>query len=365
MTRNSSRVSVATSSESSSMRTSIPRLFLRSAQKSAPSSTRRFPSPGSSPRSAARSGFALAPDAGTTAELLYERADYALYHAKARYRGQPVIFSREHEVEIRKLSTIEHTLRRIDLDAELSLHFQPIVNVGTARLVGFEALARWHNPELGDVPPDVFISVAERTELIGTITQVLLRKALAAARSWPEDIFLSFNLSMRDLISQVTILQTVALIESSGIDPRRIIIEVTETALMQDYEQVQDSLRILRSMGLKVALDDFGSGQSSLSYVHQLSLDKIKIDRGFIRNIATQENARNIVKTVIDLCRNLKFDCVVEGVETAEQVEIISRLGCSTMQGYFFAKPMPQSEVETFIANYRMPDNPRMAAAAG
>jgi len=310
-------------------------------------------------------GFALAPDAGTTAELLYERADYALYHAKARYRGRPVIFSREHEVEIRKLSTIEHTLRRIDLDAELSLHYQPIVNVETARLVGFEALARWHNPELGDVPPDVFISVAERTELIGTITQVLLRKALAAAQSWPEDIFLSFNLSMRDLISQVTILQTVALIESSGIDPRRIIIEVTETALMQDYEQVQDSLRILRSMGLKVALDDFGSGQSSLSYVHQLSLDKIKIDRGFIRNIEAQENARNIVKTVIDLCRNLKFDCVVEGVETAEQVEIINRLGCSTMQGYFFAKPMPQSEVETFIANYRMPDHSRMAAAAG
>ena len=192
-----------------------------------------------------------------------------------------------------------------------------------------------------------------------------MRKALAAVRSWPEDIFLSFNLSMRDLISQVTILQTVALIESSGIDPRRIIIEVTETALMQDYEQVQDSLRILRSMGLKVALDDFGAGQSSLSYVHQLSLDKIKIDRGFIRNIATQENARNIVKTVIDLCRNLKFDCVVEGVETAEQVEIINRLGCSTMQGYFFAKPMPQSEVETFIASYRMPDHPRMAAAAG
>jgi predicted signal transduction protein with EAL and GGDEF domain len=193
----------------------------------------------------------------------------------------------------------------------------------------------------------------------------LLRKALAAASSWQEDIFLSFNLSMRDLVSQVTILQIVALIESSGIDPRRIIIELTETALMQDYEVVQESLGILRSMGLKVALDDFGSGQSSLSYVHQLSLDKIKIDRGFIRNIATQENARNIVKTVIDLCRNLKFDCVVEGVETAEQAEIIGRLGCSTMQGFFFAKPMPQSEIETYIAGFRMSDNPRMAVAAG
>lgn len=310
-------------------------------------------------------GFALAPDAGTTAELLYERADYALYYAKARSRGRPVIFSEEHEVEIRKLSTIEHTLRRIDLDAELSLHFQPIVNVATARLIGFEALARWHSPELGYVAPDVFISVAERTELIGTITQVLLRKALAAASCWPQDLCLSFNLSMRDLVSPVTILQTVALIEGSGIDPRRIIIEVTETALMQDYDQVQDSLRILRSMGLKVALDDFGSGQSSLSYVHQLSLDKIKIDRGFIRNIATQESARNIVKTVIDLCRNLKFDCVVEGVETAEQVDIIGSLGCSTMQGYFFAKPMPQGDVVAFIRNFRMPEQgPRKAVAA-
>ena len=170
---------------------------------------------------------------------------------------------------------------------------------------------------------------------------------------------------MRDLISQVTILQTVALIESSGIDPRRIIIEVTETALMQDYERVQESLRILRSMGLKVALDDFGSGQSSLSYVHQLSLDKIKIDRGFIRNIAVQENARNIVKTVIDLCRNLKFDCVVEGVETAEQVEIIRQLGCSTMQGYFFAKPMSQDEVANFIADFRSSNRRKMEAAAG
>jgi diguanylate cyclase (GGDEF)-like protein len=310
-------------------------------------------------------GFALAPEAGTTAELLYERADYALYHAKAKFRGRPVIFSQEHEVEIRRLSTIEHTLRRIDLDAELSLHFQPIVNIGSGRLIGFEALARWHSAELGNVPPDVFIAVAERTELIGTITQVLLRKAVAAARFWPEDLILSFNLSMRDLVSHTTILQIVSIIRGSGIDPRRIIIELTETALMQDYEQVQDSLRILRSMGLKVALDDFGSGQSSLSYVHQLSLDKIKIDRGFVRNIATQENARNIVKTVIDLCRNLKFECVVEGVETAEQAEIIGLLGCSTMQGYFFAKPMPQSEVEAFIANHCLQDNRRPVAAAG
>ncbi len=309
-------------------------------------------------------GFAIAPDAGTTAEVLYERADYALYHAKSKNRGQSVIFSREHEVEIRKFSIVEQTLRKVDLEAELSLHFQPIVDNKTSRLIGFEALARWHNAELGNVAPDVFIAVAERNELIGTITLVLLRKALAAAGRWPDDLCLSFNLSMRDLVSQVTILQVVSNVEGSGIDPRRIIFEVTETALMQDYEQVQESLRLLRSMGAKVALDDFGSGQSSLSYVHQLSLDRIKIDRSFIRNIATQENARSIVKTVIDLCHNLKFDCIVEGVETAEQADIIENLGCSAMQGYLFSRPMPLAEVDGFIAGFRAPDNPQPTAVA-
>lgn len=307
-------------------------------------------------------GFAIASDSNTTAELLYERADYALYHAKAKYRGQPVIFSREHEVEIRELSTIEHALRRIDFDSELSVHFQPIIDVNEVRLLGFEALARWHSPELGNIAPDVFISVAERIDLIGALTQVLLRKALDAAKTWPNELCLSFNLSMRDLISQVTILRIVTIIKECGIDPRRIVIEVTETALMQDYEQVQESLRVLRSMGMKVALDDFGTGQSSLSYVHQLSLDKIKIDRGFIRNITTHENARNIVKTVIDLCRNLKFDCIVEGVETSEQVEILRELGCVAMQGYFFAKPMPQSEVHRFIRGFHVANTPALVA---
>ena len=312
-------------------------------------------------------GFALAPDAGTTAELLYEHADYALYHAKARHRGRPVIFSREHEVEIRRLSIIEHTLRRVDLDAELSLHYQPIVNVETfpaCWLRGAGAMAqprtRRHLSRCLHLGRGAYRT--DRNDHAGAVAEGVGRRRLLAARS----LFILQPVRCADLVSQVTILQIVSLIEASGIDPRRIIIEVTETALMQDYEQVQRSLRgTLQWMGLKVALDDFGAGQSSLSYVHQLSLDKIKIDRGFIRNIAVQENSRNIVKTVIDLCRNLKFDCVVEGVETAEQVEIVSRLGCSTMQGYFFSKPMPQDAVQPYIATFRMPDRREKASAAG
>ena len=134
---------------------------------------------------------------------------------------------------------------------------------------------------------------------------------------------------------------------------------------MQDYEQVQDTLRILAIDGIEGGAGRFRIGAVQPKLCPSVVAGQDQDRPGLHRNIATQENARNIVKTVIDLCRNLKFDCVVEGVETAEQVEIIGRLGCSTMQGYFFAKPMPQSEVETFIAGYRMPDDPRMAAAAG
>ena len=144
-------------------------------------------------------GFAIYPDAGQTAAQLSERADYALYHAKQHLPGRPVIFSHEHETQIRRLASIDKVLRGADLERELSLHFQPIIDVERGTVVAFEALARWDSPELGRVPPSLFIPVAERTDFINQLTQVLLRKALARARSWPEGLRVSFNLSIRDL----------------------------------------------------------------------------------------------------------------------------------------------------------------------
>lgn len=295
-------------------------------------------------------GFALSPEAGKTAEVLYERADYALYHAKQNRRGHPVMFSTEHETEMRSHSLVEQCLRNADLDAELSLDFQPLFDVEQNRVIAFEALARWQSPELGRVSPGVFIAIAERTDFINVLTRTLLRKALHAACKWPEGIQVSFNLSTRDLISTESILHIINIVNSSGFDPRRIDFEVTETALMADFDQVQQSIAALKTLGARISLDDFGTGYSSLSYVHRLPLDKIKIDRSFVTGIETEKPSRDIVKAVVGLCRDLKINCVVEGMETESQADVLRGLGCKAMQGYFFGKPMPASAVLDFLA---------------
>jgi diguanylate cyclase (GGDEF)-like protein len=294
-------------------------------------------------------GFAAFPQAGSTSELLYERADYSLYYAKHHHRGSTVIFSIEHETEIRKFAKLERCLRDADLEAEISIYFQPIVDVERAATVGFEALARWDSPILGRVAPDIFIRVAERSDLINKLTRMLLRRAIAKAKSWPDEIYVSFNLSMRDLSSRDAIVNIVAIIENSGIAPSRINMEVTETALIQDFDQANVSLRSLKALGVGISLDDFGTGYSSLSYVHRFPIDKIKIDRSFVREVETDDSCRAIVKSVIDMSKNLKLGCIVEGMETRDQVRVLRSLGCTTMQGYHFGKPMPATEVLAFL----------------
>jgi len=294
-------------------------------------------------------GFATFPEAGSTAQVLFERADYSLYHAKQHQRGRPVIFSIEHETEIQQFARLERCLRQADLHSEMSLHFQPIVDVGRGRIVAFEALARWDSPVLGRVAPDVFIRVAERSDLVNKLTRVLLRRALAEAKTWPDDIRVSFNLSMRDLGSREAVVNIVAIIENSGLAPSRIDMEVTETALIQDFDQANLSLRMLKALGVSISLDDFGTGYSSLSYVQRFPIDTIKIDRGFVKDAETDPGCRAIVRSVIDMCRNLKLSCICEGVEADEQVQILRALGCKLMQGYLFGKPMPAAEVLGFI----------------
>jgi diguanylate cyclase (GGDEF)-like protein len=308
-------------------------------------------------------GFATFPEAGASVELLFERADYALYHAKQHQRGRPVIFSAEHESEISQFGKLEQCLRHADLEAEMSLHFQPVFDVERGKVVAFEALARWDSRKLGRVAPDIFVRVAERSDLIHKLTQTLLRKALACAKTWPHDMRISFNLSVRDLTSYEAILAIIAIIENSGVASHRIDLEVTETAFMRDFEQARKSLQTLKALGVGISLDDFGIGYSSLSYVHRLPIDKIKIDRSFVKDVATEATCGAVVKTVIDLCRNLKLTCVAEGMETDEQARILRELGCTTMQGYLFGRPMPAREVVDFV-NGTAGGPPRLAAAS-
>jgi predicted signal transduction protein with EAL and GGDEF domain len=211
-------------------------------------------------------------------------------------------------------------------------------------------LARWRSPVLGDVPPSIFILAAERTGLITQLTPILLRKALAAARQWPDHIRISFNLSTVDIASPLSILKVANVVEQSGMRPDRIDFEITETAAMRNFSQARQALNVLRQLGARISLDDFGTGYSSLSCIRELPLDKVKIDRGFTMKIETESASRLILQTMINLCENLGLDCVVEGIETVKQKDILRRGNCRYMQGYLFAKPMSADQVSGFLA---------------
>nr|WP_230508762.1 EAL domain-containing protein [Paraburkholderia sp. MMS20-SJTR3] len=208
-------------------------------------------------------GFAMYPDHCSTAVQLYEFADYALYAGKRNRRGSVVIFSAAHDAAIRRASLIEQALQMADLERELSVVFQPLIYIATGRVFGFEALARWSHPVLGNVAPDHFIPVAERIGVISALTRVLLRKALATASRWPHPVRLAFNLSTLDLASRETMSELLGLIRDSGFDPSRLDFEITETALAREIELVQEAAARLRALGCGVSLDDFGVGYSS------------------------------------------------------------------------------------------------------
>jgi diguanylate cyclase (GGDEF)-like protein len=313
--------------------------------------TQPYELPGLTLRLSASIGFALQDAAEEALELLFERADYALYHAKQNARGEPVMFSRDHEIERRRAGLIERALAQADLELELSLAFQPIFELPDRRILGFEALARWKHATLGMVPPAEFIRCAERLNRIMSMSESLLRRALESAKRWGDDMFLSFNLSAREITSSESVERIIEIVLASGILPRRIEMEITETALVSDFDRAGESLQRLKQLGVRIALDDFGTGFSSLSYVHRLPLDKIKIDRSFVNDIVENATSQKVVKSIVDLCRNLHLDCVVEGVESDSQVRVLSELGCRKMQGYLFGKPMSDDAAYGLVAN--------------
>jgi diguanylate cyclase (GGDEF)-like protein len=308
-------------------------------------------------------GFARFPHDAMDGHHLYERADYALYFGKQNHRGGPVLFSSEHESKMLLNARIEQALRKADFDKELSIQFQPLVDAETQRVVAFEALTRWSNPDLGEVGPEIFIPVAESGELIHLITRTTLRKALQAAKCWPAGVNLSFNISIRDLVSRRALTQVMALIRGSGFDPARLDIEVTETALVADFDRAAAAIAELKAMGVNISLDDFGTGYSSLSYVHRLPLDMIKIDRSFVQEMATSAVARDIIHSMIGLCANLNLTCVTEGVETPEQFELLRQFGSQFVQGYLFGRPVNEDEVAAVIERFRAPRRVRALRA--
>ncbi|MDF0487937.1 EAL domain-containing protein [Sphingomonas sp. H39-1-10] len=293
-------------------------------------------------------GVATFPDAGSSVHQLFDRSDYALYHVKSLGPGVCALFSAEHETLIRSERAIEAAMHTADFDTELHVQFQPIFCTETMAVLGVEALGRWTSPTLGAIKPDQFIMAAERLGFMHAITASLFRNALACFARMPEHIGLSFNLSARDIVSTDTIDLLIDIIERGDIDPKRITFELTETALMRDFEAAVASIKRLRALGIRIALDDFGSGYSSLSYLHRLPLDKVKVDRSFIADM-DEASGRNIISAILGLCQTLGLDCIIEGVETDGQLQQLRDIGYRMAQGYLFARPMG---LEAFLKSF-------------
>jgi len=294
-------------------------------------------------------GFAAYPDNGDAPMRLYEKADYALYFAKKQRRGQTLLFGDELETRIQTDGQIELALQNADLEQEMTMAFQPIVDARTGEASAFEALARWTSPVLGVVSPAYFIPVAERIGLVRTMTRILLRKSLAAAKDWPAHVRLAFNLSVHDIAVGEGVLHIVNIIQQSGVDPRRIEFEITETAVTHDFEQAAETVRALKALGARVALDDFGTGYSSLAHMRRLDLDKIKIDRSFVTDIDRNRVNFLIVKSLQKLCDDMELGCVCEGVETQAEMRTLLDIGCTVQQGYLYSRPISQEEALAFI----------------
>tara|TARA_R110002095_G_scaffold48255_2_gene42864 strand:- start:799 stop:2853 length:2055 start_codon:yes stop_codon:yes gene_type:complete len=278
-----------------------------------------------------------------------ERGDFALASAKKSTRGEAVLFGLRHEKDLLSVGRIDQALRACPLETELRVVFQPQYDLESGRTYGFEALGRWESPILGPVSPDSFIKAAETSGLIRKITQVLLRKTLDAFKTWPDDLSVSFNLSGHDLTSPVAVSEILDLVKESGIEPTRIEFEITETAMMTDMSQARRSIGRISALGCKLALDDFGVGYSSFSYLHQLPVSKIKIDRSFVTPLLSDSSASKIIKTIINLGHSLDLDCVIEGVESQAELTLLKEMQARYIQGYIFGRPMEAEHVAAYL----------------
>lgn len=293
-------------------------------------------------------GLAVYPDAGRSAHELFDRSDYALYNSKSQRRGQATLYSADHEIQIRSERALESALQAADIAHEFDVHFQPIVRLDTLQVTGFEALARWQSPTLGSVAPDRFIPMAERTGLIHRMTLNLFAKAVLQLKHLPDDLGLSFNLSANDLTSFETVAALLNHIRDQGVHPARITFELTETSVLRSFEAAENAMKMLRAAGVKLALDDFGTGYSSLSYLHRLPIDSVKIDKSFIAGM-NGHAGRGVVESILALCQSMDLECVVEGIENAQQLALLREFSCKQGQGYLFARPMPQHELREWM----------------
>jgi diguanylate cyclase (GGDEF)-like protein len=290
-------------------------------------------------------GIAFAPQDGLEADQLLKCADLALYRSKSDGRGIFRLFHAEMDARMQARRVLELDLHQALQGEQFEVFYQPLIDVRTREVTGFEALLRWRHPVRGLVSPDQFIPLAEETGMIVPIGEWVLRQACAAAANWPRGLKVAVNLSAAQFKSQGLVAATVAALRESDLPADRLELEITETVMLHDTEAILATLHQFRELGIQIAMDDFGTGYSSLSYLRRFPFDRIKIDQSFVRDLGKQPDCMAIVRAVAALGGDLGMAITAEGVETRQQLDTLERAGCTEIQGYLFSRPVPGSQV--------------------
>jgi diguanylate cyclase (GGDEF)-like protein/PAS domain S-box-containing protein len=298
-------------------------------------------------------GIAMAPRDGADPDSLLKFADMALYAAKTDGRRTFRFFEPEMNERLHARRAMEIDLRLAFERNEFELYYQPTIDISSGRIVGCEALLRWHHPERGLVSPGEFIPLAESIGLIVPLGEWVLRQACAAAARWPEEVTVAVNLSPLQFKNANLVETVTGALAAAGLPARRLELEITESVLLQENENNPATLHRLRDLGVRIALDDFGTGYSSLSYLRVFPFDRIKIDGSFVKELPHNVECVSIVRAMADLARGLHMATTAEGVETPEQLEELRAHGCAAAQGYLFSRPLPAADVHELLARYR------------
>ena len=288
-------------------------------------------------------GVTLFPDDADAVDLLHRNADLAMYRAKAEGRNCCHFYNESLNAEVRRRAFLEQALREPSVLSQMRLAFQPQVDLKTLRITGVEALLRWQHPEQGLIPPEEFIPLAERTGIIIELGAWVLRESCRQARRWQDAGLPALTMAVNVATAQFRFGNmprlVAAVLAETGIPAAMLELEITETGIMHDMHVAAETLMNLHHQGVGLAIDDFGTGYSSLSYLRKLPVDRLKIDRSFVKDVTTSEDAAVIATTIVELAHALRLQVVAEGVETAEQAQFVRNCGCAFAQGHYYGRP--------------------------